>query len=265
MSKTTHRKFLTKQQQQKIGFVAFLIAWTCLVMISSQYLLQFLMFVVLHLSSGNALNVLILYILNYSLDLALLILVTPKLIILYQKTRHLAPTSASRKLSQELSTNHVELGMKDWPTFVDIGLAPVGFIIYMILARIATLIVTSIFSMLNDHASQDVGFAYFSNSFAKICGMLALIVVAPIAEEIIMRGWLYGKLRGKLKYIPAMLITSVLFGFLHGQVYTGIVTFVLSLILCTMREITGTIWSGVLLHILVNAVAFYFNYVLVGL
>lgn len=93
--------------------------------------------------------------------------------------------------------------------------------------------------------------------------MLALVIIAPIAEEIIMRGWLYGKLRSRLKVPLAILLVSIVFAFLHGQWNVGVGVFVLSLVLCGLREITGTIWSGILLHIISNGIAFYLLYIAV--
>ena len=93
--------------------------------------------------------------------------------------------------------------------------------------------------------------------------MIALVFIAPIAEEILMRGWLYGKLRTKLKAPLAILLVSLVFALLHGQWNVGVTVFSLSLVLCTLREITGTIWSGIILHMLSNGIAFYLLYVAV--
>ena len=90
---------------------------------------------------------------------------------------------------------------------------------------------------------------------------ISLVVVAPVAEELIFRGWLYGKLRAKIPAIPAMLVVSILFGIVHGQWNVGVTVFVMSIAMCTLREITGTIWGGILIHILKNGIAFYFLYV----
>ena len=57
-----------------------------------------------------------------------------------------------------------------------------------------------------------------------------------------------------------MLIVSILFGVLHGQWNVGVNVFALSLVLCGLREITGTIYAGMIVHILKNALAFYLLY-----
>ncbi|MEJ0073120.1 MAG: CPBP family glutamic-type intramembrane protease [Candidatus Saccharibacteria bacterium] len=41
-------------------------------------------------------------------------------------------------------------------------------------------------------------------------------------------------------------------------------TFTLSVVLCYIREKTGTLWSGVLIHALKNGIAFLSLYIFVG-
>ena len=55
---------------------------------------------------------------------------------------------------------------------------------------------------------------------------------------------------------PAALIVSIIFGALHGQWNVAIDTFILSMVACYLREATGTIWPGVVIHMTKNAVAF---------
>jgi len=55
----------------------------------------------------------------------------------------------------------------------------------------------------------------------------------------------------------AALVTSLVFAAVHGQWNVAIDTFALSLVLCALREVTGTIWAGILLHMFKNAIAFY--------
>jgi len=87
------------------------------------------------------------------------------------------------------------------------------------------------------------------------------VIVAPVAEEIIFRGYLYGKLK---KFVPiwvAIVVTSLIFGAIHGAWNLAIDTFALSLILCLMREFTGNIWSSILLHMVKNGIAFYILFI----
>lgn len=162
-----------------------------------------------------------------------------------------------------------ELGLTNLPTWTDIGLAPVGYIAYIILALVFEQLL-SLLPWFNANEAQDVGFSFLASKPELIFAFLALVVVAPIAEEIIFRGYLYGKLReiiamktsDKVSIIASILLVSLLFGIVHGQWNVGVNVFALSIILCVLREITGTIHAGILLHMLKNGIAFYLVYVL---
>jgi membrane protease YdiL (CAAX protease family) len=85
---------------------------------------------------------------------------------------------------------------------------------------------------------------------------IALVIIAPIAEEVLFRGYLYGKLRSHASVLVATLLTSALFGAVHMQWNVAIDTFILSLAMCYLRELTGTIWAGTLVHMIKNGLAF---------
>ena len=99
---------------------------------------------------------------------------------------------------------------------------------------------------------------------------ITLVVIAPIAEELVFRGYLYGRMREKFSQVTtqltaaiiASLLVSILFGIVHLQWNVGVNVFALSLVACAMREFTGTIYAGILLHMIKNGLAFYFLFVL---
>ena len=125
------------------------------------------------------------------------------------------------------------------------------------------------FSWFDANEAQDVGFNTFIFGFDRLLAFFTLVVVAPIAEEVIFRGWLYGKIRSKLSKevghltaaIVASLLVSLAFGAIHMQWNVGVNVFAMSLVACALREITGTIYAGIMLHMLKNGVAFYLLYV----
>lgn len=207
------------------------------------------------------------YALTYLLALTLVIIVPP--LILPKLKKHQTPNTKINQtgvvthpqLKQtDLHTSRTELGLKGLPTIIDVLLAPIAYVAYLILSYIFTNAM-SVFAWFDAEQTQEVGFGYFITTGDRLIAMFALVFIAPIAEEIIMRGWLYGKLREKLKLPTAIILTSLLFGFLHGQWNVGVGVFALSLVLCGLREITGTIWSGILLHVLSNGIAFYLLYI----
>ena len=63
-------------------------------------------------------------------------------------------------------------------------------------------------------------------------------------------------------WLPATLV-SALFGVAHGQWNVGLDVFVLSMVACGLREATGSIWAGIVLHMIKNMVAFMATFVFV--
>ena len=155
------------------------------------------------------------------------------------------------------------LGLRGLPTWTDILLAPIGYIASMVAAMAVLLVIQAFVPSFNLQETQDVGFrmeSLYSNA-DKMVAFAALVILAPIAEELIFRGYLYGKLRTRLSAIPAIILVSVLFGFMHGQWNVGIVVGVMSIFLCIARELTGTIYAGILMHMIRNGLAFYLLYI----
>lgn len=295
-SSKTKKSFKSKlPTRQKIYYAIFVLAWTAFAITASQFIIIYPMIWILGENFTEPFWTFIYYILYNALALTLVIFVPPRLADLYRRNHNakgdLKPTSKARlnlaktektasvatatakaadvtstvatnpETDELFSTNPEELGVASWPTFVDIGLAPIAYFAYAILTNIIINIFTS-FSWFNADQEQNVGFSgYFITTSDRIFAMLAIVFIAPIAEELIMRGWLYGKLRNKFKIPLAIFLTSILFAVLHGQLNVGISVFILSVILCGLREITGTIWSGMLLHILSNGIAFYALYI----
>ena len=270
----------TKLNPQTIWYVIFLLLWTVVALIASQFIIAYPMAWLLGDAALQPLWTAIYNALVYLLTLVLVILVPPRLYRLYQRRRTAKPTSSSKTTADPtatktsaapagtapatnpFTTNRTELGFKHLPTFVDLGLAPIGYIVHLVLATALTSLM-SLFTWFNATETQDTGFSYFITGGDRFVAMIALVFIAPLAEEILMRGWLYGKLRTKLKAPLAILLVSLVFALLHGQWNVGVTVFSLSLVLCTLREITGTIWSGIILHMLSNGIAFYLLYVAV--
>lgn len=186
--------------------------------------------------------------------LTLVVLLTAPRLLNKLKTAKNAQKSRNTAIS-----SREELGLSGLPTWTDIGLAPVGLLVYF-LAGAGFVAIFRFFPWFDALETQDVGFSNLYLASDRIIAFIALVVVAPVAEEVIFRGFLYGKLRNRLSIIPAMLIVSLLFAVLHGQWNVGVNVFALSLVLCGLREITGTIYSGIIVHMLKNALAFYLLY-----
>ena len=153
------------------------------------------------------------------------------------------------------------LGLRGIFTWTDIGMGVIGFILSMIGALVVTALAASIFPWIDMEQAQEVGYDNISGFLDMMMAFLALVVIAPVAEEIVFRGWLYGKLRRHTWAVPAILLTSVAFGVAHGQWNVGITVGVMSVFMCLIREMTGTVYGGMIVHMLKNGLAFYMLFI----
>jgi membrane protease YdiL (CAAX protease family) len=154
-------------------------------------------------------------------------------------------------------TTKAELGLTRLMSWGDIGLAILGFVVYLGASWLLLLLVSRVFSSIDLQQVQETGFTNLRLYYQYLVAFLTLVVIAPMAEELLFRGYLYGKLRRLMPLWVAILITSVTFGLVHGQWNVGIDVFALSVVLCGLREMTGSIWAGILLHMIKNAIAYY--------
>lgn len=245
------REKIEKQSKKSKGWKAFytglfgigLVVWVGAVLYAVQYAVAFLFvkFVPAEDLTSNVVNA-VYQVIVYAAALAAAIFIPWKLF--------------------KFKTTRDEIGMRGLPTWTDLLLAPIGFVVTLFAAGALTMLMMAILPDVNWEQTQEVGYHGLYQLQDFIMAFVCLVILAPLCEEIIFRGWLYGKLRFRMPALPAILIVSVLFGIMHGQWNVGVTVFAMSLGMCVLREFTGTIWAGVLLHMIKNGVAFYFLFVM---
>jgi membrane protease YdiL (CAAX protease family) len=156
------------------------------------------------------------------------------------------------------------IGLKT-PEWWHVVLGIVAFAPYFVLLAITIAVVKQVFfPSLDLTQKQDIGFNGVSGALPLVFAFVSLVVIPPIVEEIIMRGFLYTSLKKWLPAVIAAIVVSILFGMAHlpegggaGPLWVGAIdTFTLSMVLVLLREITGNLWAGITLHALKNFVAF---------
>jgi membrane protease YdiL (CAAX protease family) len=92
-----------------------------------------------------------------------------------------------------------------------------------------------------------------TKSSIVIAGMLLVAcVLAPISEELVFRAGLFRYIRQKLGRRPALLVSGLCFGLLHGS-WTGFAPLaVLGMMLAIVYEATGSIRVPIIVHALFN-------------
>jgi membrane protease YdiL (CAAX protease family) len=80
-------------------------------------------------------------------------------------------------------------------------------------------------------------------------------IVAPFVEEVFFRGFVFAGLRRKWGWPKAAVASAALFALAHVAPTSILPIFVLGLIFAFLYQTSGSIWPGILMHILTNAVA----------
>jgi membrane protease YdiL (CAAX protease family) len=160
------------------------------------------------------------------------------------------------------------IGLKGKPRIMDMGYVLLAFIAYFILFAILVSVIKHVAPSLNIDQKQDIGFKSPERLQLPFV-FVSLVLLPPIAEELMVRGFLYTGLKKGMRRIFAVLIASGLFAIAHLQAGQGqpllwiaaIDTFTLSLMLIYLREKTGSLWASIMLHMLKNGIAFMSLYI----
>lgn len=102
------------------------------------------------------------------------------------------------------------------------------------------------------------GFDSVSESFNSDNVFLVLILavlIAPVSEEMLMRGVIYPMLRFRFSAYTACIVTACIFGLLHGNIVQFIVTIPLSILVAWVYELSRDVTYCALIHMLFNFTA----------
>lgn len=155
------------------------------------------------------------------------------------------------------------IGLKR-PRWRDIGFGLLAVPAYYVLYLLAVGVVTHFVPSLNVDQQQQIGFTDVQGFLQLAATFVSLVVLPPLTEEIMFRGFLYGSLKKGAPTAVAVIATSLIFASLHlaeggsgGPLYIAALdTFILSLVLIYLREKTGSLWASITLHSFKNFVAF---------
>ena len=87
-------------------------------------------------------------------------------------------------------------------------------------------------------------------------GIIAVVIMAPIVEELLFRGAIQGHLLRKWKHpAGAIVLSSLIFGVVHGNWVQAPFAFVTGLALGWMYYRTGSLLPGILMHFVNNSAA----------
>ena len=130
--------------------------------------------------------------------------------------------------------------------------------VYLFCSIVLSTIVQHLDKNFNAGQAQNLGFNGnpHSSPFVLLAVFFSLVIIPPLVEETLFRGFLLQGMRKQFPIAIAVLFTSLIFGAAHGQLNVGIDTFTLSCFLCFLRIKTESLWPGIILHGTKNLIAF---------
>lgn len=138
------------------------------------------------------------------------------------------------------------------------------FPVYYIITSVVLVLIGHLVPSFNVSQQQEIGFTTVHGAAQLIMTGISLVILPPLTEEIMVRGFMYSTLRKGLPQFAAVIVTSALFASAHldeggnaGPLYVAAVdTFILSLALIYLREKTNNLWASMTLHACKNGFAF---------
>jgi len=111
-------------------------------------------------------------------------------------------------------------------------------------------------------AQGDQIFEIFDQLESPIWFFVTGAVIAPIVEEIFFRGFLFQGFRQKYGWMPAVFLSSAIFGAAHLDPVSLIPTFVLGCVLAYVYHRSNSVWPGIIFHAAINSFSLCAVYVL---
>lgn len=136
-----------------------------------------------------------------------------------------------------------------------LGPLPNNRVIRQVLGLLLLLFVFERLTIATGLYGTSVGLRGRSIAEATAFGVLNSVLLAPLIEELLFRGLLFTELRRYLNFLPTLILTAFSFALFHLENGWLFVLFVLptGFLLGYVREKSGTITLGLLLHAFMNS------------
>jgi membrane protease YdiL (CAAX protease family) len=146
-------------------------------------------------------------------------------------------------------------------TWSQVGDVVMTYGVYFMTLLFATLILSEA-SAVDVNQSQELGINTPETFITKLGVFMMLVVVPPIFEEIVFRGFLYNTLKQYGGQVVSAICVSVLFGLAHLEYdnlnWIAVVdTLIFSFFLIYISQKHKSLYSAMLLHAIKNGIAFY--------
>ena len=142
------------------------------------------------------------------------------------------------------------------PKAIDIGLVFPVYVVYFVVLAIIFALIAAFVPSIDIEQAQQTGFEDAVAMRDLVLAFITLVVLAPLYEEILFRGFTFKAVAERTGFWPAAIVVSGLFGLAHEQLNVGIDTFVLGIAASALLYRTKSIWPSIALHALKNLIAF---------
>jgi uncharacterized protein len=148
-------------------------------------------------------------------------------------------------------------------SWADLGLRPFqpravgwgcGLMILSLLVNFAYITLLGLFDSQIQQIQPDIALLFEGTDF-PLALLFGGAIVAPFVEEVFFRGFVFTGLRRKWGWKIAALASAGLFAILHVAPISILPIFILGLIFAALYQVSGSIWPGILMHMLTNTVA----------
>jgi uncharacterized protein len=89
-----------------------------------------------------------------------------------------------------------------------------------------------------------------------VLGVGSVVIGAPFAEEIFFRGFLFGSLRGRLRFLPAAAISGAVFALFHLQPLLIAVMVFVGIALAYLYDRRGSLAVPIAAHAIFNLIGY---------
>jgi membrane protease YdiL (CAAX protease family) len=113
----------------------------------------------------------------------------------------------------------------------------------------------SLLKLLGFDTQGDQIFEMFRQLKSPVWFFLVAAVVAPFVEELFFRGFLFQGFRQAYGWLPALLLSSLIFGMAHLDPASLIPTFVLGCVLAYLYHRSNSVWPGIIFHASINSMS----------
>ena len=124
-------------------------------------------------------------------------------------------------------------------------------IVYTLLCMPLVTVVNAISMLFVDNTVATLSSDILSAPFPLALFMIAMF--GPFSEEFVFRGIIFNSYRKEGNTLGAILLSALVFGFMHMNLNQAGYAFVIGIALALIMVATGSLWAPVIMHFIINA------------